>query len=304
MILTTLQTLIANETGLDPTNDATTITRWINSAYRTINGLFAWPWLLKSSTFQTSADITSGTVSINAGSTSLTFSSAPSVSVANQWMINFPTVSNDWYYITAHNAMSTSATLGVPLIGSTNLSGASYVLRKVFYSLPSDLDRLIDIRQSITKIKLVPIDTRTYDYYLPEPTSVAQPVYYAPMGVDTSGYYQVTLYPIPDTTYNMQIRYFKTTTDLSSGSDVPNIPEKFQDLIVFGALAMYGHDYIDDTRVSEAATRYANLLSEMKEEYSPMPDILTVLQPWDLRPTYPTFRLRFPSNFPYPYGGY
>lgn len=304
MTLTTLQTAIAQETGLDATNDATKITAWINSAYHYISGVYNWPWLVKNSTIVTVADITTGTVSINAGSTSLTFSSAPAASVAGNYMIRFDDQSNDWYLISAHTAASTSATLATAFIGTSNYTAGAYTLRKVYYSLPSDCDRIIDLRQAITKIKLVPVDLRTFDYYLPDPSVTADPVYYAPAGYDSSKNWQVTLYPVPSEVINVQVRYLQAITALSSGSDEPLIPVKFQDTIVFGALYLYGHPYIDDTRMASAKDRFDKLLADMKREYAPAPDHLTVLQPWDLRPTYPTFRLRFPSNFPYPYGGY
>lgn len=304
MTLTTLQTAIAQETGLDSTNDATKLTAWINSAYAYISGMYNWPWLVKNGTIVTVADITTGTVSINAGSTSLTFSSAPSVSVAGSYMIRFNDQSNDWYNIASHTASSTSATLSSAFIGTSNYTAGSYTLRKVYYSLPSDCDRIIDMRQAITKIKLVPVDLRTFDYYLPDPAVTADPVYYAIAGYDSSNNWQTTLYPVPSEVINIQIRYLQAITALSSGSDTPLLPAKFHDAIVFGALYMYGHPYIDDTRIATAKQRFDDLTTAMKREYKPDPDQLTVLQPWDLRPTYPTFRLRFPSNFPYPYGGY
>lgn len=303
MTLTTLSTAVAQETGLDATADATKITAWINSAYAYISGSFMWPWLIKNGTFQTVTDITTGTVSINAASTSLTFSSAPAVSVANQYMIQFSNT-DDWYNISAHTAGQTAATLASAYLGTSNLSGGTYTLRKVLYSLPSDCDRIIDMRQSITDVKLIGVDVRTFDYYLPNPTATADPVYYASVGWDTSKVPQVTLYPIPSQTLNIQIRYLQTVTALSSGSDVPLLPTKFQDAIVFGALAMYGHPYIDDTRVTWAKERFAAVMATMTKEYNITPDQATVLQPWDSRPGYPSFRLHFPSNYPWPWGGY
>lgn len=300
MTLTTLQTAVAQETGLDTTNDATKLTAWINSAYQYISGLYNWPWLVKNGTIQTVTQITTGTVTINAGSTSLTFSSGPAVSVANQYMIRFDTVSDDWYNISSHSAASTSATLASAFLGTSNLTAGTYTLRKVYYSMPSDCDRIIDLRQAITKIKLVPVDIRTFDVYLPDPSSVSTPVYYAPVGLDTSKNWQITLYPVPDQTMNIQVRYLQTITALSSGSDVPIVPAKFHDAIVFGALYLYGHSYIDDTRMQSAKARFDELIQTMKREYSPVPDAYSVLQPWDTRGN-DNPGLRFPSNYPWPY---
>lgn len=298
MTFNDLKTRVANETGIDLTTDDSLVGSWVNAAYKHICGILNWPWLLKNSTIQTVADITTGTVSINSGSTALTFSSAPSVSVANQYMIQFTATSDDWYFITSHTASSTSATLSVPFVGSSNISGASYILRKVFYSLPSDLDRIVDIRQAVTDQKLCAVDIRTFDHYLPDPSATAEPLYYSVAGLDTSKYWQITLYPIPTSILNLQLRYLQIPATLSSSSDTPFIPEKFHDVIVFKALMDFGHPFIDDNRFSSAVRRYEDGLKDMKQNYSPVPDQMTVLTPWDQRARRMGGRLPYPPNYP------
>jgi hypothetical protein len=292
-----LQTRVANEVGLDTTADATILGAWVNAAYKQVCGIENWPWLLKLATVQTVADITAGTVSINAGSTALTFSSAPVNSVANQYMIQFKTVSDDWYLISAHSAMASTATLSVPFNGAVNISGVAYVLRKVFYSLAADTDRIVDARQSRTKNKLGAVDIRTFDRYLPDPTATGDPLYYYLAGVDTSKYWQIGLYPIPSTAENIQIRYLNIPADMT-GTDLPNLPEKFHDVLIYGALYMFGHAYIDDSRIQSAKTRYDQAIEGMRENYNPIPDQLTVLQPWDSRPRRLVGRLNWPSTYP------
>lgn len=298
MTFSDLKQRVANETGMDLTIDDLMVGEWVNAAYRHINGILNWPWLMKSATIQTVADITTGTVSISSGSSSLTFSSAPSISVANQFMIQFPATSDDWYYITAHTAGATTATLSVPFVGSSNISGASYTLRKVFYSLPSDADRIIDARQSIDKVRLGALNPRTFDGSLPDPTATGTPLYYYILGLDSSQYWQVGLYPVPTTINNIQIRYLAKTTALSASTDTPNIPDKFQDIIIFAALFMFGHPFIDDTRMAMAQARYESGLKDMKQNHNPIPDQLTIIQPWDSRPRRMVGRLPWPPNYP------
>ncbi len=297
MDFSVLKTRVAQETGLDTTTDATTLGAWVNAAYKQVCGIDNWPWLLKLGTIQTVADISTGTVSINAGSTSLTFSSAPANSVANQYMIQFTATSSDWYLISAHTGASTAATLSVPFNGAVNISGAAYILRKVFYSLASDCDRIVDARQSRTKAKLGAVDIRTFDRYLPDPTATADPVYYYLAGVDTNKYWQVGFYPIPNTAENIQIRYLSMPADMTN-TDTPNLPEKFHDVLVYGALWMFGHAFIDDDRISSAKARYEQAMKDMRENYNPIPDQLTVIQPWDSRPRRVVGRLNWPANYP------
>lgn len=294
---------VAQEAGMDRTQDDTIIGTWVNAAYQHVSGLFNWLWLLKNTILQTVADITTGTVSVSANSQALTFSSAPSVSVANDYMIQF-TTTDDWYYISSHTAASTSATLSVPYVDSSNLTAGTYTLRKVFYSLASDVDRIIDFRQAITDQKLEYVNPRTFDRVLPDPTATGSPYYYSLLGLDSSQYWRVGFYPTPDTIINMQLRYYQKITELSSDTDTPVIPAKWHNVLVFGALALYGHPFIDDTRVRVAGERFRAVMDEMLAHYNHVPDQRIVIQPWDTRARYPVGVARYPSNYPDVYGYY
>lgn len=298
MQFSVLQSRVAGETGLDTTTDATAIKAWINAAYKRVLGSFRWPWLLKHSTLQTVADITTGTVAINAASTSLTFSSAPAVSVANQYMIQFPATSDDWYLISAHTAGQTGATLANAFIGTSNISGASYICRKVLYSLPSDCDGLVDIRQAITDIRLTAVDIRTFDRYLPDPTSTAEPAVFAMAGLDSSKNWQITLFPIPSSVMNLQVRYHQLPSDMSSDSDTPLLPEKFHDVLVYGALYLFGHPYIDDDRIKSAKIRFDEAMDNMRKSYNPVPEQMTIIQTWDTRVRRYTGNVQLPADYP------
>lgn len=299
MNFSVLKARVAGEAGLDATVDDTLLGIWVNAAYKHVCGLFNWPWLLKPGTVQTAADITTGTVSINAASTSLTFSSGPAVSVASQYMIQFTATSEDWYNISSHSAASTSATLATAFAGSANISGASYICRKVLYSLPSDCDRVLDIRQAITDQKMYPVDVRTFDAALPNPSATGTPYYYSPVGLDSSNAWQITLYPIPDAKVNLQVRYLQTPADMTTTGN-PVLPEKFHDVLVYAALYLYAHPYIEDDRVAVARARFDQTVADMKRQYSPVPDQVTVLRPWDSRmgAAYPGV---LPPNYPYPW---
>ncbi len=298
MTFATLKTRIAGELGLDTTTDATNLGAWTNEAYKVILGMFRWPWLLKNSIIQTVADITTGTVAINAGSTSGTFSSAPAASVANQYMIQFTATSDDWYLISAHTAAATSFTLANAFVGTSNISGASYICRKVYYSLPSDCDGIIGIRQAITDTDLTPVDIRTFDRYLPDPSATAEPAVFALAGYDTSKYWQMTLYPTPTSVMNLQLRYYQMPADMSGDSDTPFLPEKFHNAIVFLALMNHGHPFIDDDRYLQAKQRFEIMIDDMKNNYNPLPTQFNVIQTWDSRPRRTAGSLRWPSNYP------
>lgn len=300
MDYTTLQTRVAQEAGMDLTQDSSIVGAWVNGAYQHISGVFNWPWLIKTGTIQTVADITTGTVAVNIGGLAITFSSGPVASVANDYWIQF-TTSADWYPIATHVAGSTSATISIPYVGTAAYSG-TYILRKIFYSLPSDLDRIDEIRQAITKQKLEYIDYRTFHRYIADPTASYTPIYYSMIGLDSSQYWRIGLYPTPNAVINLQLLYYQKITELSATSDTPLIPAKWHNVVVWGALALYGHDFIDDTRVQTATQRFRNGVEEMLAHYNASPDQRTVIQPWDTRTRLGILPIRFPSDFPEYYG--
>jgi hypothetical protein len=282
MDFTSLKTRVAEETGLDATNDATKLGVWINEAYRFLAGMREWPWLMKSSALQTVADITSLTASVTAGGTSVTLSATYTPTLANDYYIQFSTT-DDWYLITAHTAATDTLTISPAYQGSTNLSSGTCTIRKVFYSLASDVDRIIDLRQTITDRQLSYVDPRTFDRQLPDPSATGTPYVYTLLGIDSSRNWRANFYPIPSAKTNILYRYYQKITDLSGSSDVPMLPEKFHPAIVFTALAMFGHPYIDDSRMASAESRARMLVSEMVGQVSPIPDNHTISQPWDTR---------------------
>jgi hypothetical protein len=293
-----LKTRVAEETGLDLSTDDTKIGEWVNQTYQFITGSFNWPWLVKQGAIQTSADITNLTASVNAGATAVTLSSGPTYSVSEYYMIRFDATSEDWYSITAHTAASTSLTINVPYVSSSNLVSGACTIRKIMYALPSDLDRIITVRNQIDNTEVRPINVRTFDRIIPDPTSSGNPFHYQMLGLDSSNLWTLGFYPTPDAIINLQLRYYRKMTALSGASDTPLIPDKFQAAIVFGALALFGHSYIDDTRVNEAGARFKMVLNEMADNYSPQPNNVTVVQPWDTRGVGSVGDLRFPPNFP------
>lgn len=298
MNLTALIARVANETGLDATTDATTITAWINQAYEQLSGAFEWPWLLTNATMQTETDITTGTATVSAAGTTVTLSTGPTNSVATNYMIQFTDESDDWYLISTHTAAATTLTISVPFVGTSNYTAGTYIIRRVFYSVPTAIDRIIDLRQAITDLQIPIIDPRDYDRILPDPQNSGTPCFAYLTGMTSAGVWQLGFDPVPSAIINIQVRGYQKITELT-GTDTPLIPAKWHNILVFMALALYGHDYIDDTRVQSARQRATELLREMTGNYSPTPDKAVVVQPWDQRTARPPFGvLRFPPNFP------
>jgi hypothetical protein len=309
MQFSAIQERVAQETGLSTTDNAAMIKAWINGAYQQLSGFFEWPWLLTNFTIQTEADITTPLATVSAGGTTVTFNVAPSsLSVATYYMIKFTDspASSDWYLISTHTANTTTATISVPYTGSANYVAGGCKIRRIYYNLPANIDRLSDLRQSITKLKIELIDKLTFDKMVPDPDNTGTPTYAYLSGMVGSGAsqgaWQLSLYPLPSGIINIQGRGYLTVTELSADDDIPVLPPKWHNALVFLALSLYGHDYIDDTRVQSALARSKEIVSEMMKEFNPFPGEMHVIQPWDTRTPRGLLGVRLPSNFPWPWG--
>ncbi len=255
------------------------IKAWVNNRYKVLAAKRSWSWLIGDTIIQTQADITTGTVTATLASTTITFTSGPAASVAG-YFIQFSNAT-DWYQISTHTGASTTAVLTVPFLGTTS-STLTYILRKVYYALPTDTGKILDIRQSrVWNTKLRYIPARTLDQYFAYRNSVAQrPLFYSINGVDSSRQYKMEIFPVPATAINLNVRYYKVLADLSSDSDVPLIPEAFHEILVWDVLRTYGFTFLDDTRISSAKAEYEELYQFMLRNEVSTEDVAT-RQPFD-----------------------
>lgn len=250
---------------------------WVNTRYRYICGKKSWNWLIKDSIIQTTTEITTGTVEATNASTTITFSSGPTPSVAN-WFIQFSS-SDDWYQISSHTATQTGATLANAYLGTTS-STLTYTLRKVYYTLPSDMGKLLNIRQTRDDIKLHYIPIRKFDRLQADRTAKGEPEYYSFVGQDSSNLYRLEFYPVPNVAMNLNVRYYQVVAELSADGDIPLIPTQFHDVLVWDVLGTYGYNFLDDTRINEAKAEANRILDDM-EKNELVTENIPVREPFD-----------------------
>lgn len=127
------------------------------------------------------------------------------------------------------------------------------------YALPSDFGRIISISDTDLNDPIESLDMRTFDDLTVES---GQPYFYTIIQGN------INLYPTPNGTYNLQLRYYTLPTTLSSSGTVvdPVTPEDYDNILVDYALSKaYAaeHDY-------KAADYHRNLfidsLANMKGE--------------------------------------
>lgn len=262
-----LQQDLANQAGLDQTisSNATLLKRWINKAQQRILRAYEWPFNRAQSplVIQTVADYTTGTVATTVGSTTITFSVAPTVSFTNRYIQT--SSSNDWYRITAHTANVTTATIEIGAIYAA--TAATLTVRKVYYSTDATVDQIIQVTQSILPYQLIETSPEWFQSFNPGFLSTGVPRMYMPAGVDSSGYPQFKLWPNADSIINLSIDYLKIGVDMSADSDISVIPEKWRTSVLLDGAQVEAFDFLDDTRTETQDALFKEGLEEMKGEY-------------------------------------
>jgi hypothetical protein len=299
-----LKTRVAEETGLDLTADDTKLGVWVNEAYKFIAGLRNWPWLIKDGVFQTQVDIDT-TASITSGDDDVIVASIGTTeSIQANYMAQFDAVSDDWYLVTSHTAGQSTFTIS-PAFNETTIADSSIIIRKTSYSLARDVDRLIDFREMINDRALPIWDIREYDKAVPDPDTTGSPLNVVVSGIDTTTdatgtyqYWKVILDPIPDDVMNIHYRYYQIVEDMTGNTNVPLLPEPWHQVIVWVALATFGHPYIDDQRMTFAAERARQALKDMIRNSEVAPSKISRISTWDHRPS-TNIGLSLPNQYPW-----
>lgn len=268
-----LQQELAAQCGLDQTvsNQATLLKRWINNAQQVILRSFEWPFLRSPTplVIQTVPDITSGTVATTAGSTSITFSTAPvdvngnNVSVLGRYIQTVS--SNDWYRITAHTSGLTAATIEIG--ATTTKAAATYTVRKIYYSTSTAVDRIIQVWQDVLPYQLRESTPEYFQSFNPGYLSTGTPRIYCTSGVDSTGAPQFKLWPNPDAVINLRIDYFTVATDLSADADVSVIPAKWHTTVLIEGAKSQAFSFMDDNRYANSVSLFNGMIEQMKQEY-------------------------------------
>lgn len=295
----TMQQEVGAQCGLDYTDQVQgpLIKRWINTAQKHIYSQAPWEFLRASTPLvvQTVTDITTGTVATTAGSTTITFSSAPTVSVAGRYIQTSSSL--DWYNITAHTASSTTATIEIAAI--TTASAATYTVRKFYYSTSALVDRVLQINNSISPFTLKERSKEYFDSKYIYQTQSGLPLVYMMCGLDSSNIWQFKLWPSPSTVQNLYVNYLFVGVDMSADADVSPIPEKWHRTALVEGACWQGYRYKDDSRSGEAKTIeqfLAPVVEAMKDEMFPSTNLHRVLGSIDENSLINEFPL--PSTYP------
>lgn len=260
-----LENEVYAHTGLDSSDstNTTNVDRWLNYSQQDICARWPWPFLESRESIITVPDYTTGTISVSSGSATVTGVGTTFTSImgtSGQYWIQF-SGSNDWYLITARSS-NTSITIEQVYQGTTNLSAATFIVRKRYYSLSSSCDRVVDILNQATPLKLIQVDPRTIDDLRPNPQSTNSSYGYIMWGIDSSGNVQVIPYPFPSDARVFELKTIKRPTD-----GAISLPNKYAHIIAWGAIAV-GYAFLRKLDLAQAwSAKFEQRLAQMRSEY-------------------------------------
>lgn len=261
LTFTDLENEVYTHAYLDSSSQ-TNVDRWLNYVQQDICARWPWPFMESFEAFPTIPDYVTGTVSISTGSFNVTgvgttFTSA--MGDGTYW-VQF-SGSNDWYKISSY-VSATNIITEIAYQPSTSLVNGSFIVRKRYYALSSNCDRIVDIVNQATPLKLIQVDPRTIDDLRPNPQSTNSPYGYLAWSINSSGNIQITPYPFPSDARVFQLKTLKRPTDGSV-----SIPNKYAHLIAWGAIAVAWAYNKDFEKANAWSNKLEQRLMQMKSEY-------------------------------------
>ena len=254
LTLANIETRCANSLRI-PTSNSTEMTKLdavINEVYRDIALKYDWEFLHKRTVINTVADITTGTISVTNDSTSVTFSSAPTPSVAQRVLIVDGNTIDPGaaYRVSAHTAGATAATLDAAYTGGTD-TAAAYSVYGDSYDLPTDCEHVRFIRRAGFQHPMKRIDPSEMEEIKGWDRSEGSPQIYSVYDFDTTGdpttQRQLVIHPYPDEIYRMEVHYRRSLNTELATTTRPLIPDDFAQLLVWGTLGVGYAIFLNDT---------------------------------------------------------
>ncbi|MFN3075346.1 MAG: hypothetical protein ABT940_00415 [Alphaproteobacteria bacterium] len=282
-IYTDLQNRVRVATGITATE--TQAKRYCNIALQDIHiGTdYVFPWTERRAFLTTKAPYTTGTVSIAAGSLSLT-GSGTAWNTANTYNQNNLRVGSkltiagatDIYRVSAVSG-DTAATLETRYVASSDASAAEYRAFEDEYALASDFLRPIDFALFSTDWNIPLLDRKEFRRLHTRGNISGKPTSASILDLSFSGsttpVRKVVFYPYPDQTYIIPYSYVTSNlvvtsagveqSAMSSDTDEPMMPLRYRHIIVLHALANWYRDKRDDARSQEAKAEFGELMSRM-----------------------------------------
>lgn len=226
-----IKTEVLNKIGISDSDVEDVVGQALNDVLEEICQAYNFSWLYGDSSFITVNPYETGTISVTEGSKTITGSGTTFTSA----MVDRKFYCEDATYIISAYVSATEITLSTNYAGDTG-SGLTYKIYQDEYSLASDAEDVLSMRQENNPYKLRKRGIEFLDKYYPLRNSFGYPSMYCIIGYDSTGYMKVALYPVPNQARNIYYRYKRRVTEMSADNDTPIVPLRYRWILAKGAL--------------------------------------------------------------------
>ena len=269
LIFSDLANEVYAQCGLDSgdTTNQANVTRWLNFSQNDFCARWPWPWLYSRESFVSVPDYVTGTVNVVAGSTTVTgIGTTWTTTHQDQtYFIQFSSA-NDWYFVASVNTGAQTLVIDKAYVQPSG-NGLTYIIRKFFYNLGTNVDEIIDIRNWDTPVKLIQVDTRFIDQLNPLVQSTNAPYAYminnyALTGTSLEGNVVISPYPFPS-----DARLFEVRKKNKPADGLVSVPSKYVHVIAWGATAI-GFAYLRQVDMAAAwSKKFEERIAQIKTEF-------------------------------------
>lgn len=226
-----IKTAVLAKIGITDTDVEIVVKQALNDVLQEICQASNFSWLYGDSSFITAKPYETGTVSVTEGSATITGSGTTWSSA----MVGRKFYCGNATYEIATFVSTTSMTLTTVYAGDS-ASGATYKIYQDQYSLASDVEDVLAMRQENWPSKIQKVGIEVLDNYYPQRNSFGYPCVYSIIGYDSTGYIKVAVYPIPNQARNIYYRYKKRVIEMTLDADTPIVPLRYRWVLAKGAL--------------------------------------------------------------------
>jgi len=226
-----IKTAVLSKIGITDTDVETVVKQALNDVLQEVCQAHNFSWLYGNLSFITVKPYTTGTVSVTEGSATITGTDTVWV----EGMVGRKFYCGNATYVISAFVSETELTLSTVYAGDTD-GEATYKIYQDEYSLATDVEDILAVRQENYPQKLAKKGIEEMDRYYPQRNSFGYPSIYSIVGYDSTDYIKIAVYPIPNQARNIYYRYKKRVTEMSADESTPIVPLRYRWVLVKGAL--------------------------------------------------------------------
>lgn len=227
-----IKAAVLEKIGISDTDVETVVKQALNDVLQEVCQAHNFSWLYGNSSFVTVKPYETGTVSVEEGSATITGTDTVWV----EGMVGRKFYCGNATYEISEVTTTPAMTLKLSTVyaGDTDAL-ATYKIYQDEYSLASDVEDVLSLRQENNPQKIKKVGIEVMDFYYPQRNSFGYPSMYSIVGYDSTDYIKVAVYPIPNQARNIYYRYKKRVIEMSADDSTPIVPLRYRWILAKGA---------------------------------------------------------------------